>query len=686
MDVLPEKDLNTQMQREIVSLCRHALGSGRNKRNSIKSQEEWKTLKVEYYRVFKQAFPDILFDRSNPLKSRIISSYEFDGIRIENVIFESLPGWEVNATIYLPRKKGGYPGVVCPVGHSSKTFLNYQRSAQTIALNGYVVITFDPPGCSGEKQYMNDHFDNGVVGYLTGLWSMTFFVADAIRALDYLEIRDDVDLDAGFTMTGVSGGGLTAIFCTILDDRVKLCAPVCCLAEHESIHLTDLYTSCPEQFGRGLIAAGMDYADYLCLLEPRPCLVVAGKHDEVFGIWSTIDLFNEAKNIYNAAGIGERIGLFVDQESGHAYTIKMASEVVSWMNRFIKGTDMPALRISEKDIAVIEQKKLRCYPDEKVNMYTINRDLAERLEADRIPIIGTDDNRDQKLLINKVRACLGIGESDFGGFTSATEQKPCLRWFHQVQKISVIRDDVVQIPGILLKRTGKDTKVPALLFIDQRGKWEGFRHNGFLARTGGFLDEIHEEHEPLVFSIDVSGFGSLAPEPAAYDLAEWNDIERILTYLSVSVGRPVMGLRVRDTLAALKYLEKREDVDSARIMIGGRGNGAVAALHAALLWGKASGIICLDMLSHYGAITGTFSDKWSHSTIIPDILKYYDLPDIASCLAVKSKLSIINLSDTENIPITEDKAKALYAKAIDRGARIVCCQDIDTLRREVMMI
>ena len=48
------------------------------------------------------------------------------------------------------------------------------------------------------------------------------------------------------------------------------------------------------------------------------------------------------------------------------------------------------------------------------------------------------------------------------------------------------------------------------------------------------------------------------------------------------------------------------DVDARRITVGGRGIGAIVALHAALIWGRASGVVCMDMLSHYGALTESF--------------------------------------------------------------------------------
>ena len=82
-----------------------------------------------------------------------------------------------------------------------------QGPAQVFARLGYAAITFDPPGMAGEKRAGNDHFRDGVRCYLTGHSSNRYFIADAIRCIDYLATRDDVTLDNGVGITGVSGGG-----------------------------------------------------------------------------------------------------------------------------------------------------------------------------------------------------------------------------------------------------------------------------------------------------------------------------------------------------------------------------------------------------------------------------------------------------------------------------------------------
>ncbi|MDQ1316802.1 MAG: Alpha/beta hydrolase [Candidatus Poribacteria bacterium] len=640
------------LQNEVVSACRESLTKGTQKRRSIVTKEDYQSWCNGVKNLIRSAFPEKVFDPPKALNSRVVSSYEFDEYRIENVLFESLPGWEVNGSVYLPKQPGIYPGVVCPTGHSTKTGKDYQKSAQVFARNGYIAISFDPPGCAGENRHLNDHFTNGLIGYLTGFWSQTHFVIDAIRCIDYLLTRSDVDKTAGISVTGVSGGGVTSFFTALLDDRVAFAAPVCCLAEHESLHLTGLYTSCPEQFGYGYIASGIDYVDYISAIAPRPCLVMGGKYDEVFDYRSTIRIFEDIKSIYATTGFPDNCGLFIDENSGHAYTVDMANETVKWMNRFIKKSDLSDIILRDDQVTIVESEKLLCHPDSKANMFTINQDTATQLESERA---------NQSYDLRSVAENL-LGIKNVRPLSVKTDD-PHTSWHTLVEKIDIQSAVDVHLPGIMLTHVEDKSPRPGLLWIDENGKWSGLLHGGFLCGSLRMFEPEPLPDQPCILSIDVSGFGLLSPEPTAYDLAGWNDIERILTYLSIANSKPIMGLRVRDALCGLNYLISRSEVDISRIMVGGRGIGAIVALHIALLNPIVHRVICVDMLSHYGALTEKFPFSWRQSIIIPDILKYYDLPEIIAKLK-GVKTFVINPMDAQKMILSQDEVDKLYINAV----------------------
>ncbi len=640
------------LQNEIVSACRASLSSGAKRRRSINSIEDWLSWRSDVLGIIKSAFPKIIFERNNELNVRIVSKFEFENFRIENVLFESLPGWEVNGTVYLPKRRGKYPGVVCPTGHSAKTGENYQRPAQVFARNGYIAISFDPPGCAGEIAHLNDHFTNGLIGYLTGFWSQTHFVIDAIRCIDYLLTRDDIDNSAGISITGVSGGGVTSFFTALLDERVVFTAPVCCLNEHESLHLNDLYTSCPEQFGPGYISAGIDYVDYISAIAPRPCLIMGGKNDEVFDYRSTVRLFEEVKNVYKIIGHQDQCGLYIDEESGHAYSINMTNEAVKWMNRIIKKSD-DVSDLRDEQIFIIDQEKLLCRPSNKVNMFTINRDEAIRVKGDRKKV--------QNGLHPLVEKLLGIS-ADIKPLNVSLRSGSRRIWHALVEEVYIQSSSYTHLPGLMITHVEDKTPKPGMLWIDEYGKWSALRHDGFLCQALRIFADDCLPEQPRILSLDVSGFGSLTPEPTAYDLAGWNDIERILTYLSIANSKPIMGLRVRDAICGLDYLASRPEVDIDKIIVGGRGIGAVVALHVACLRSYIKRVICMDSLSHYGAMTDKFPFSWRQSIIIPNILKYYDLPELISSLENMS-VFVINPLDAQKSLLSQESADSLYGNS-----------------------
>ena len=135
----------SMLQKQVVEACRQSLRRGTERRLAINNQESWASWREGVLEVVKAPFPQTIFARDE-VQVREVSTHIFPEFRIENVLFESLPGWEVNATVYLPKESGVYPGVVCPTGHSNKSEASYQHPAQVFARNGYVAVCFDPPG------------------------------------------------------------------------------------------------------------------------------------------------------------------------------------------------------------------------------------------------------------------------------------------------------------------------------------------------------------------------------------------------------------------------------------------------------------------------------------------------------------------------------------------------------------
>jgi acetyl esterase/lipase len=148
-------------------------------------------------------------------------------------------------------------------------------------------------------------------------------VYDVDRGLDYLASRGDADMSRVGVM-GNSGGGTISVFAAALLPRLAFAMPSCYFCTfRESI--MSIY-HCMDNYIPGLLPVA-EMADVLGLFAPRPVVVVAGEHDEIFPIAATRSAFASLRRIYAACGAEERCRLVVGPE-GHRFYADLAWPVL----------------------------------------------------------------------------------------------------------------------------------------------------------------------------------------------------------------------------------------------------------------------------------------------------------------------------------------------------------------------
>jgi cephalosporin-C deacetylase-like acetyl esterase len=564
-----------------------------------------------------------------PVQATEISCFEKRGYRLENVLFDSFPGWQVNATVYVPTDYAPpFPAVVIPVGHSGKQFESYQLPAQFFARCGYLAVLFDPPGQAGEKRPGNDHFVDGVRAYLVGETSSRYFVADALRCIDYLATRPDVDLRRGVAMTGVSGGGTTTTLATLLDERIAVSGPSCCLTPLADLDITQCYAGCPETHMWRRYAEGIDEVDLLCAAAPTPTLLMAGEYDEVFRITDMRRLADQVAAFYNRAGAGERFAFFVDQ-AGHGYTLAQARQFVRFMDRWLRGAaDRSLLDLPDAAFVLDPYDELRCHPRTDVNMRTLTLDRALALEQTR--------ERDAGRIRVAAAAMVGVARPIVQ--PTAVEGEPFRVWTHDWQSVLLRPEEGIELPATFLcPPRGPHS---AILHLDDGGRHRLLYRHGLLARAIGFLER--ERPGLAVLTVDLRGWGDSAPAMYPYEMASWGGLDRYVAYATAALGDSVMGMRMRDALAALAYLRSRPEVDRERIAVSGCGLGGVVALFVAAIDGEVAGVVTWDSLVSFRALLeeesytpgplGGARAGWPADAFIPNVLRHFDLPDLARAL------------------------------------------------------
>jgi predicted esterase len=306
-----------------------------------------------------------LWDKRPPVR---ISEEEFvqeeDNFVVKRIYLNITGEIWTDCLLLIPKKKpgtkyipliiqhgyGGSPEAIC--GFIEDAYLpdySYHALGARAAEKGYFVIAPHHPSGYGK----NEHFVGSVPGYehyggaygknrlhrLCEMLGMTLFGIDMFglsRAVDYLEIRKDVDVTR-LGIYGLSQGGMSALYFPAMDIRAKASVS----SAYFNFRLdkmikqpnTTSYLDAPEEdkFFPGLLKEFGD-SDLVSLICPRAFCAETGKKDGAVWWEDAVKEFNEAKKHYEKLGIPDRIYQVV-HEQGH---ICASEETFNFLDRWLK--------------------------------------------------------------------------------------------------------------------------------------------------------------------------------------------------------------------------------------------------------------------------------------------------------------------------------------------------------------
>jgi cephalosporin-C deacetylase-like acetyl esterase len=284
-------------------------------------------------------------DYSGPLNARVTGRIQADGYVIENVLYESLPGYYVTGNVYRPGRPGRYPAVLLQAGHTQEGKAEPQLLAANLALKGFVVLAFDPLG-QGEREQTSDpqlqapaagwsvpeHIQQGAQADLAGEGLARYFIWDAKRSIDYLVSRPDVDAQR-LGAAGCSGGGALTTFIGALDARLRAVIPACYPVSFRVLFTGEVPHSemiLPQEIFRGL-----DTADFIELSAPTPWLIQATAQDYFTPAGAKI-VYEEALRWYRLYGAEDKVAFFVGPGS-HGTPLVSREAVYRWLIRWLNN-------------------------------------------------------------------------------------------------------------------------------------------------------------------------------------------------------------------------------------------------------------------------------------------------------------------------------------------------------------
>jgi hypothetical protein len=283
-------------------------------------------------------------ERNRPISAKLISTEEKDGVVIETMLFDFNGIESVPAYFTKPKNSTGkIPVVLFNHSHFGQyqvgkdEFLYGRKEMQTppyafaLAKMGYAGLCIDSWAFGKRQGRSEDDIFKDMLWKGQVMWGM--MVYDNLRALDYLETREDIDKARIATM-GMSMGSTMSWWLAALDERIKVCVDLCCLTdfntlvEEKGLSLHGIYYYVPDlrnQFTTSQINA---------LISPRPHFGLAGRLDPLTPLKGLEIIDRNLTEAYTKDGAADAWKLKI-YNVGHLETAEMRADILEFLKRWL---------------------------------------------------------------------------------------------------------------------------------------------------------------------------------------------------------------------------------------------------------------------------------------------------------------------------------------------------------------
>lgn len=530
-----------------------------------------------------------------PLNVRKTGEIDGGDYVIEKLAFESLPQFVVTGNLFLPRQRSGrLPAIIYVCGHAysehgAKTA--YQRHGITFARNGYAALILDPIQIS--ELYAPHH----------GLWNQEFYdwysrgytpagveVWNAIRAIDYLETRPEVDATR-IGMTGRSGGAAMTIFTTTVEPRIKAAVAAmgtntyaATIGAANAMHCDCMFT---------INTHLHDMMHQSALIAPRPLLLTHGRLDLSFPEAGYQEVEQRMGEFYRAYGHPERFRNLV-LEHGHQDSDHQREQALLWFNRFLKNDTTSKVRMDYVNHPPSELSVFQGKPPADALNFRVHETFTTRPPSPRYPSQSAWESRRGELL--KL-----IRERVFPAFPKDAPAPAALAsGDHELTP-----EPGISIRYLLELPKDKPEKSAALVYIASDGDDP--------RAIRQFLDTARSRTKMARLIVYPRGVGEVPWEKSFWKEALRN---------AMHVGHTVDSMRLYDVIRSVAALRVTPGIDPARITLIGRGVPGILGVYAAILDPAVAQVVVLDP-----------PDTHAGGPIFLNVLRYTDLPEAAALLA-----------------------------------------------------
>ncbi len=629
------------MQDYFLDRVGESLANPRKRRASLKTKQDAEAYVKDVRAKIAQCFGP--WPEKCPLNARITGTIERDSYKIEKVIFDSRLDFPITANLYLPKGRNKpLPAVIGTCGHGdpAKATPIYQSFAQGLARQGYIVLIFDPIGQGERVQMLSkdlkplhgigvpEHNYTGKQMLLNGEHLSSWFTWDCIRCVDFLLSRPEVD-PKHIGVTGNSGGGTQATWFCGVESRLTMAAPSCFVVGFE----TNLKNELPadiEQCPPKAISLGLDHLDFIVAMAPKP-VILLGQEKDFFDVRGTDHAVKELKKIYKLLGAEQNIQFFAGPEY-HGFSKHNREAMYSWFNKVTKISDAKL----EPELSLEDIELLSCTPNGQVgesnprSLTSYTKEYSQDFKSKRGMPAGEDLKRKIRSVL-KLPALIGTAEyrilRPLPGRQYPKKFSACY---------AVETEKGITIPVYRLSDTALYSRPPAgvkraILYVSHLSADEELRKEALIK------DLIGAEPGSAIYACDVRGIGESKPNTCADDFFGSYGNDYFYSAHSIMLNSTYTGQKTYDLIRIIDWLKS---CGHEEVHLVGNGWGAIPATFAAVLSDTIKQVTLKNALTSYTDIAENDEFNWPLSTLIPGVLKQFDLTDCYRELASKNLMQI----------------------------------------------